>query len=256
MRELKIGKHRLKIYDSIEELPIVRHHKFSKLMLIDANVGSDISDFDAHLERVFRYIRANKPDMAEKELMVLRQNVFFIQTEVSPKHLAFAALIHTLDGQQNEDLTDEALKALVAKLSDVTVGEMNLAIEESKKKLDSELQVYFPQLFDSAPVKGYYDKLKRRALLIIKKLTEELTPDEEKELDSLTTDLIIFSEPQSFSGPDSFEVQQDKQFENACLAISQSTNVNPKKFTVLEYYNALFFIKEQNKAQSKRTHKK
>ena len=253
MRELKIGKHRLKMYDSIEELPIVRHHKFSKLMLIDANVGSDISDFDAHLERVFRYIRANKPDMAEKELMVLRQNVFFIQTEVSPKHLAFAALIHTLDGQQNEDLTDEAF---VAKLSDVTVGEMNSAIEESKKKLDSELQVYFPQLFDSAPVKGYYDKLKRRAFLIIKKLTEELTPDEEKELDSLTTDLIIFSEPQSFSGPDSFEVQQDKQFENACLAISQSTNVNPKKFTVLEYYNALFFIKEQNKAQSKRTHKK
>ena len=54
MRELKIGKHSLKIYDSIEELPIVRHHKFSKLMLIDANVGSDISDFDAHLERGFR----------------------------------------------------------------------------------------------------------------------------------------------------------------------------------------------------------
>ena len=155
MRELKIGKHSLKIYDSIEELPIVRHHKFNKLMLIDAHIGSDISDFDAHLERVCRYIRANKPDMAEKELMVLRQNVFFIQTEVSPKHLAFAALIHTLDGQQNNDLTDEALKVLVAKLSDVTVGEMDAAIEESKKKLDDELQVYFPQLFDSAPVKDY-----------------------------------------------------------------------------------------------------
>ena len=256
MRDLKIGKHSLKIYDSIEELPIVRHHKFNKLMLIDAHVGSDISDFDAHLERVFRYIKTNKPEMAEKELLILRQNVFFIQTEVSPKHLAFAALIHTLDGQQNNDLTDEALKALVAKLSDVTVEEMDTIIEESKKKLDGELQVYFPQLFDSAPVKDYYDKLKRRSLLVIKKITEELTPGEERELDELTTELILFAEPQSFSGPDSFEIQQDKQFENACLAISQNTNTDPKKFTVLEYYNALFFIKEQNKIQNKKIHKK
>ena len=98
--------------------------------------------------------------------------------------------------------------------------------------------------------------MKRRALLLIKKLTEGLSENEEKDLDSLTTELIIFSEPQNFSGSDSFEVQQDKQFENACLAISQNTNADPKKFTVLEYYNALFFIKEQTKAQSKRIHKK
>lgn len=187
---------------------------------------------------------------------MLRQNVFFIQTEVSPKNLAFAALIHTLDGEENTDLSDESLKALIAKLSDVTVGELDTIIDESKKKLDGELQVYFPHLFDSAPVKEYYDKLKRRTLLMIKKLTNELSETEEKELESLTTDLVLFSDPQEFSGPESLEIQQDKQFENACLVISQSTHTDPKKFTVLEYYNALFFIKEQSKAQAKKTHKK
>lgn len=256
MRELKIGKHTLKIYDSIEELPVVRHHKFNKLMLIDAHIGSDISDFDAHLERVFRYIRSNKLDLAEKELMILRQNVFFIQTGVSPKHLAFASLVKTIDGKENSDLTDEALKEIVAKLSDVTVGELDTVIEESKKKLDDELQVYFPQLFDSSVVKEYYDKLKRRTFLAAKKLTDGLSNEEEGELEELTTDLIIFSDPQSFSGPDSFEIQQDKQFENACLVISQNTNADPKKFTVLEYYNALFFIKDQNKKQTKKIHRK
>lgn len=256
MRDLKIGKHNLRIYDSIEELPIVRHHKFSKLMLIDAHVGSDISDFDAHLERVFRYIETGKTDLAKKELMILRQNVFFIQSEVSPKNLAFAALVHTIDGVENNDLSDEALKALVAKLSDSTVGELDIATAESKKKLDDELRAYFPHLFDSAPVKEYYDKLKRRTLLIIKKLTDGISEAEEKELESLTTDLILFSDPQSFSGSDNLEIQQDKQFENACLVISQNTHTDPKKFTVLEYYNALFFIKEQNKAQAKKAHKK
>lgn len=225
-------------------------------MLIDAHIGSDISDFDAHLERVFRYIRSNKLDLAEKELMILRQNVFFIQTGVSPKHLAFASLVKTIDGKENSDLTDEALKEIVAKLSDVTVGELDTVIEESKKKLDDELQVYFPQLFDSSVVKEYYDKLKRRTFLAAKKLTDGLSNEEEGELEELTTDLIIFSDPQSFSGPDSFEIQQDKQFENACLVISQNTNADPKKFTVLEYYNALFFIKDQNKKQTKKIHRK
>lgn len=256
MKEIRIGKHKLKIYDSIEELPVVRHHKFNKLMLIDAHIGSDISDFDAHLERVFRYIGSGKNDLAQKELMILRQNVFFIQTEVSPKYLAFAALIHTLDGVENTDLSDEALKAVADKLSDVTVKELETFIDDSKKKLDDELQVYFPKLLDSALVKDYYDKLKQRTLLMIKKLTEGISESEEKELESLTTDLVLFSEPQEFSGPESLEVQQDKQFESACLTISQHTHTDPKKFTVMEYYNALFFIKEQSKIYTKNKHKK
>lgn len=256
MKEIKIGKHTVEIYDSIEELPIVRHHKFSKFMLVDAHIGSDLTDFDAHLERVFRYIRNNKNDLAEKELMVLRHTVFFIQTEVSPKHLAFAALIKSIDGKEITDLSDGSLKAVAEQFSDVSVGEVDQLIDESKKKLDGELQVYFPHLFDSAPVKEYYDKLKRRTLLEIKKITGELSTEEEKDLESLTTDLILFSEPQSFSGPDSFEIQQDKQFENACLVISQNTHTDPKKFTVLEYYNALFFIKDQNKPQKGKITKK
>lgn len=252
MREIKIGKHRIKFYDSIDELPIVRHHKFSKLMLIDAGVGSDIADFDAHIERVFRYIQDKKLDLAEKELLTLRQNVFFIQTELSPKHLAFASLIYSIDGKQLTDLSDESLKKVVDKISDLAVGELGEVIDESKKKLDEELQVYFPQLFDSAPVKEYFEKLKRRTLLAIKKLTEKLTEKEEIEYDQLTTELITFTEPQTYSGPLSIEIQQDKQFENACLAISQNTHSDPKKFTVLEYYNALFFLKEQNKPSRKK----
>lgn len=258
MREIKIGKHKLKVFDSIEDLPIVRHHKFSKLMLIDAHIGSDITDFDAHAERIVRYIRANKPDMAERELLNLRQNIFMVQTEVSPKHLAFAALIQSIDGEEVNDLSDEALKAALAKISDVTVGDLDKALEECKKKLDLELQVYFPHLFDSAAVKEYYDKLKKRTLLLLSQLEkgDEFSEEEQEELERITDELVLFSDPQSFSGPENTEIQQDKQFENACLAISQHTNAEAKKFTVLEYYNALFYLREQIKEHRKKKPKK
>lgn len=258
MKELKIGKHKLKVFDSIEDLPIVRHHKFSKLMLIDAHIGSDITDFDAHMERVIRYIRSNKADLAEKELLNLRQNIFMVQSEISPKHMAFAALIQNLDGEDCNDLSDEALKAVLAKISDVTVAEIDQVLDESKKKLDLELQTYFPQLFDGAEVKEYYDKLKRRTILLLDQLEkgEDFTEAEEEELERITDELVLFSDPHSFSGPESTEIQQDKQFENACLAISQHTHSDAKRFTTLEYYNALFYLREQAKDLKKKRPKK
>lgn len=251
MKEFKIGKHKVKVYDSIEELPVVRHHKFSKLMLIDAQVGSTLTDFDAHVERVIRYMRSDKRDLAEKELMVLRQNIYFIQTEISPRHLAYAALVHTIDGKVNNDLSDEALKAITDKLADVPEKELDSIIHESKKKLEQELQVYFPSLFDSSEVKEYYGKLKRRIVLMAKSIEEGLTPEEEQELDKLTTDVLLFTDPGTFSGPDSLEVQQDKQFENSCLLISQATGADAKKFTTMQYYNALLYLREQNKKAKK-----
>lgn len=257
MKEIRLGRHKLKVFDSIEELPIVRHHKFSKMMLIDAHIGADLSDFDAHVERVIRYIKSDKNDLAIKELANLRQNIFFIQSEISPKHLAFAALVYSIDGKTVTDLSDEALREIVERLSDVPVKEIEKIIDEGKKKLDFELQTYFPDLFDSAAIKEYYDQLKRRTILLLEKLTRgELIDEENEELERITSSLVLFSEPQPFTGAESVEIQQDKQFENACLVIAQSTNTDPKDFTVLEYYNALLYLRGQMKEQRKRARKK
>lgn len=251
MKELKINKHLLKLYDSIEELPIVRHHKFSKFMLIDANIGSDLNDFDAHLERVIQYIRKNDKDSAIKELDNLRQNVFFIQSEVSPKYLAFASLLYSVDGKEVEDLSDESLKKILSGIADVSVKAIDEVLEATKKKLEDELQLYFPQLFDSALVKEYYDKLKKRVIFLLDNIIEG-SGNENEALEKITTELILFSEPLVFTGPNNVEIQHDKQFEDACLVLSQQMNVTPKTFTVLEYYNALFYLKNQAEKQGSR----
>ena len=66
--------HSVQIYASIEELPIVRFHKYNKCLLVDAGVGSDLNAFDTHIERVVRFIRADKREDAAKELENMRQD--------------------------------------------------------------------------------------------------------------------------------------------------------------------------------------
>ena len=248
MKKILIGNKTVEIYDAIEELPITRFHKYNKMLLIDSGIGSDLSDFDNHIERAIRFCKVN-PDITAKELENLRQNVYFVQSELSPKMLAFCVLIKSIDGKQCNDISDDALAELQKELSELPIKELTAQLEAVKKKIDEELQLYYPGQFDDAAVKEYFDQLKRRALLMLESIITGDNEDKRKEIEELTTALITYTRPMDFNGSNSIEIEYDKQFENMCLLLSQKLNVDPKKFTVLEYYNAFEYIKKQMKKE-------
>ena len=111
--------------------------------------------------------------------------------------------------------------------------------------------MYFPQTFDDAELKEYFDKLKRRTMLMLDSIINGETDKNKSDIEKLTDELMIYSKPYIFSGTDNMEINYDKQFERMCLNISQNLNVNPKNFTVLEYYNSYEYIKELIKERKK-----
>lgn len=252
----KIGKHTVEFYDTIEELPIVRFHKYQKLLLIDAGIGSDITAFDQRIEKTRRFLMAGKPEQAQQELENMRQCVFLIQSGVNPKHRAFAALVTKIDGQDCTDIGDDALAAITEKLNDVPESELTAQLEAVKKKIDGELTLYFPALFNDSDVKEYYDLLRKRTLEILNGIVAGVDDPAGAEIvDKLTTALITYSNPKLFTGSDGVEIQFERQFENLCLVLSEQLHVEPKKYTVLEFYNAFDFVKERAK-QAERAQKR
>ena len=187
-----------------------------------------------------------KADKAIKELNNLRQCVWFIQTEMSLQNLAFACLVKSIDGKPCDDLSDEGLRKICDTFKDVPISSVTSLFGEVKKKIDSELMIYFPSLFNDSSVKEYFDLLKKRTLAVLEKLSKGEDPDS-KEIDKLTTALITYSNPQVFSGSESQEIQFERQFENLCLAMSENLHVRPKDFTVLEFYNAFDFVTQRAK---------
>lgn len=245
----RIGTHTVEYYDTIDELPIVRFHKYQKLLLIDAGVGADIPSFDQRIEKARRFIMAGKNDKAQQELENLRQCVFLIQSELSPKHLAFAALVTKIDGQECDDLADDALRRVLEKIAGTPVSKLTAKYEAVKKKIDDELVLYFPALFNDSEVKEYFDLLRRRTLEVLNGIAAgNLKPDETEAVEKLTTELITYSNPKTFTGSEGVEVQFDRQFENLCLVLSEQLHVRPKEYTVLEFYNAFDFVQERAKA--------
>lgn len=252
MVTVKIGKHMVEMYDTIDELPIVRFHKYQKLLLIDAGVGADITAFDQRIEKTRRFLMDGKTDKAQQELENLRQSVFLIQSGINPKHRAFAALVTKIDGRDCDDITDDGLAKLTETLNDAPESELTAQLEAVKKKIDAELRLYFPGLFADSEIKEYYDLLKKRTMAVLANIVAGVgNPDATPEIEKLTTALITYSNPKAFAGSDSVEIQFDRQFENLCLVLSEQLHVKPKDYSVLEFYNAFDFVKERAKQAEK-----
>lgn len=248
MKTIKLNGKAVTLYDGIEELPMPRFHRYNKYLLLDAGIGSDLAAFDRHTERILAYLRQKDEKNAMVELDNMRQNVYFILQNVAPTQLSFAALVISINGEPCNDLSDEGLRKTFEKINGMTVQEFQENFESFKKKIESELRAYFPQLFEDAETKEFYDILKNRTLLQLREITDGKT-DEDK-LSKLTDRITTYTKPRLFSGSKNSEIEYDKCFENLCLAISQNLHTNPKRMTVLEFYNAYEYVKsiaESNK---------
>lgn len=251
MIKKEINGHTVEMYDAIEELPVIRFHKYNKMLLIDSGIGSDMQAFARHVDRAKRYAMSTDPKLAAMELTNLQQCFAFIYGELSPKHLAFCALVKSIDGEPVTDISDDGLQNILAKFADVPNNEITDLLESVKKKIDRELSLYFPRLSEEGTaVKEYYEELQNYALLLVDSIIDG--KDRSAEIEEAETSLIMQDKPNIFTGTDSLEIKYDKQFENTCLIIAQHLNIDAKTYTVLEYYNAFDYVRELLKPKPNR----
>ena len=254
MRKIKIGKHTVEFYDSIEDLPVVRFQKFNKLLLIDSGIGSTVNDLDNHLHRMLKYVERGQIDNFNKEVANLRQNFFLIMSELLPKHRAFSALVTKIDDKEITDISDEGLRETFETISDVSGKEICSIVSEVKKKLDLECSNYFPKIFEDSTAKEYYLKLRDWTLATLEKIQMKKGEDcteINKKIDTLADELLLFTDPKIFTGKDSVEIELDKTFDSTCMLISQQLHVDPTSFTVLRFYNALSYVQETLRREQK-----
>lgn len=249
MKNLTVNKKTVRVYDSIDEMPIINFQKYNKYLLIDSGIGSDVDDIDAHIARIAKFIKSNNAKKALQELQNMRQSMYMVNSEISPKYLAFAALIHSIDGEEVNDLSDDGLKNVLARLKEIKHSKIIDFLVWLKKKVTTELEMYFPGDFVNPKEKDAYDKLKQRTLFVLDSMINGT--DNSEQIETIDIVMLNMHSPKSYIGSESVEIKYDKQFESTCLLIAQKTNMDAKKMTVLQFYNAVDNIKQQLEAESK-----
>lgn len=246
MRIEKLNGLTLELYTDIEELPIVNFQEFNRLMLIDSGVGGDLEAIDRHLGAILRYNKLGQAEKLQKEAMNLRQNLAFCISGVTPKMAAFVPMIKSVNGQPVEDFTEEGVARTLALLNreGATFGWLRGLVDWFKKKIEEQLEVFFPALTNSARVNEYYLLLKRRTLAVLGYILEG-KPQEEIEV--WDEKMFLLFEPKTFSGKDGEEVRFIRRFEETCVLLGQQMAKDPKQMTVVEFYFALEIVKKQMK---------
>ena len=168
----------------------------------------------------------------------------------SIRDLSFACLIAEIDGEKYEDLSPEGLQKVLELLGGTARKVMTDEYQAVKKKIDEELILYYPSLFNDVQTREYYDTLKMLVVAQLEGIIEE-REDKERE-ERLRERLVLFQKPKVYTGHDGLEVKHDKEFETMCLTITSETGWNAKEMTTLEYYNAYEYLREKSrKAQNK-----
>ncbi|NQU52437.1 MAG: hypothetical protein HQ522_07845 [Bacteroidetes bacterium] len=244
MKKESIGGHVVQIYDSIDELPIKRFHKYNKFLLVDSGIGSDINDLNQKISIIIRHVN-NKSEHAITELENMRQSLYLVSSEINPSYLAFSCLVYSIDGQILKDISDDGLRRVLERLNNTKVGWLNGFLESIKKKITEELNLYFPGRFDSIAEKEYYDKLRERVLLMLDSIINE-TENEEK-IRQIDNFLLTLAKPHLFSGKESAEIKFEKEFDEMCLFLTHKLNVNPDEMNVLQFYNSFEYLQKSMK---------
>lgn len=143
MKTINTGKHVIKLYDSVDELPIGAYQRYNKFLLIDAGIGSSVDDFDTHIVKLAKLIGNNDREKAAQELQNMRQNLYMINANISPKYLAFAALVYSIDGQKIEAVSDDDYSELLAKIQETPHSLLTKTLDWLKKKLQTSLKPTF-----------------------------------------------------------------------------------------------------------------
>jgi len=140
MREIRTGllkTTKIKLYESIKELPIERNHELMKLVLQDLGIGSTIDDAVKHFSVFHNLLANNKIEEARQEAKNLHNNIFYIMEGINIKSFCFLAMVAEINGKKIKDFSMEGVQKEVKRLSDsgLKQGQVDDIVEEVKKNL-------------------------------------------------------------------------------------------------------------------------
>lgn len=242
----KFKNHEIEVYDSIQSLPILRFQRFNKYQMIASEIGNDFFDYERRTEKALKFLNAGMIEEAKQELNNRRQAVWNAYNEFSPLGKAFAVLVKRIDNVKYEEYTPDDLDRILEHLNNIGLDYTTSLkqLREVKKKIETELLVYFPNSFQKNANKEQ-TVLKYKLANI--KLDEII---EQKELDkkSLQKEILEHEKPNSWNVWDKQNMERvmEVDFQKFGSIITEKSGQPLKDMTTFTFYVNVELIKERN----------
>lgn len=251
---VKCGKHEVEFFDSVQNTNIFRFQKFNKYQMYACEIGSTFDDYEQRTAEIYRFLQKGMIAEATQALNNRRQTVFNAFNEFKPTGKALAILVKRIDERYYTDISSNGLDQVLKRLDEIgftyeqTVATMN----DVKKKLETEVHVYFPKYFpkDSNPEKTVlrWQKLDVQLESILNPKT--FNPEE---LETIEKEILQHEKPNNWNVhvPGNMERKLEVDFHKYASAVKARTGIDLEKTTAFSFYATVEMIEDQQPKNKK-----
>ncbi|MEX0940085.1 MAG: hypothetical protein WDZ41_01895 [Candidatus Babeliales bacterium] len=134
--KLKVNGCVIELFDSIDEVLIDRYNAFQRYLMLDAELGSTIQEYDQKMSKTIQLLSKGLYVESAQEIKNMRLNIWNIIQENNPSHYSFAILVKSFNGKSCKSFKKDDLTELIKKMNDagLTQGKLQEALSEVKKK--------------------------------------------------------------------------------------------------------------------------
>lgn len=240
--------HTVELYDSIDEMPMVRYHRYNQLMIIGSGEGTNLADIKSKIKAIRRLIDSKRDADAKVELANLEMQFAMVAANIDVRSRAFACLVKSIDGKECADITSDGLRRTAERLDEiVTIAERDGASNSVKKKIEGDIKFYYPERDNTNH--SVVNSMRRRLELMLDEIISG--EDKKSEIAAIDSKLDATMEVMNYTA---FERDSDVAFEQGCLSIQDQLKKDPKTMTVMEYYAATKLLEERAKKLETKLH--
>jgi hypothetical protein len=246
MTTIKFNGNILDMDNRIDEMLYHKYLLYNMNVMIDSGIGSDFNSFNDRFQEIVRYASVGDMENLRKVIANTQQCYQFIMSRTSPEMQSFICMIRTINGESIGELTDEKIKQTILQLSKkgLTVGKVKGFLNSLKKKIPTQFETLLPNWVDSTSA-NFYSMLKQRTDLVLdgilgKDVAESIAEVERRIFEAS-------AKPKLFAGANAVHIQAFRNYNDTCTLIRQNHLGEPKKMTVVEYYQAIDFLKKLKK---------
>lgn len=117
MLSKNIGRLRLELYSSVDELPSERYNKFNIYCLLRAGIGNDAESVLEHMQGLYQSAGKKDYQRVLTQLQNYHHSLSAILSHEDTACTAFACLIYSINGVEVRDTSDEGLKWVVSRVA-------------------------------------------------------------------------------------------------------------------------------------------
>ncbi len=244
----------IKYYSSAKECPMDRYTELQKWLVIESGIGSNIESINARYLRLRAFIEEGR----YADALIENENAFKATISalegVSYISMAFACLVAAVGGETCDDITESGLQTTVQKIikSGITYQELSDVVDEVKKKIQDELNQYYPNILNTTDNLIYVSRMKGYILSVADCYANLDPSEEDKEtLKHQYNWFLVDGGAKNFRGDsdENIVVLIDKNFINACSEMEDNGSINPHKYTVIQFYGKWDYLSKQDKSK-------